>query len=154
MARLVSKVVLPSLLPLHLLIVPAPPLFVSGTPETGCGRMGGGAEARLGFSAVMIPPSFGLVPFDSFLLPVTTCKMRLSFIFLAVLAASVLMTALAAWGITFGTSYSPPGFVFFGVAMQVSNFNESALDWDKLWWPFLFRSFAILTRSEFLVRFF
>eukprot|EP00667_Euglena_gracilis_P034331 EG_transcript_59156 len=32
--------------------------------------------------------------------------MRLSFIFLTVLAASVLMTALAAWGITYGTSYS------------------------------------------------
>eukprot|EP00667_Euglena_gracilis_P000676 EG_transcript_676 len=32
--------------------------------------------------------------------------MRLSVIFLAVLAASVLLTSLAAWGITYGTSYS------------------------------------------------
>eukprot|EP00667_Euglena_gracilis_P026219 EG_transcript_31386 len=31
--------------------------------------------------------------------------MRLSLIFLGVLAASVLVTALAAWGITYGTSY-------------------------------------------------
>lgn len=48
-------------------------------------------------------------------------KMRLSLIFLVVLATSVLITSLAAWGITYGTSYSLAGPIlsgppsFFGV---------------------------------------
>lgn len=62
--------------------------------------------------------------------PSLAAPMRLTFIFVAVLAASVSLTSLAAWGITYGVSSARPGppsqvIIWGGVAPALGGYGKA-----------------------------
>lgn len=82
--------------------------------------------------------------------PLAGAPMRLAVIFLGVLAASVILTSLAAWGITYGSSYDHPGFLSY----QCFFFLFWTKDWFPgifpylLWWPTLVFYFVWIRSFE------